>query len=147
MSEERCEPPEELRGVDGWHQLEGENGVLYCAQWLSSRDGGIWWTTGSTMGSWPESLANRGHRYLCPVPTPSDLAAAKEREAKLVEALKRIEKWFGEFPDTGRFWDEPQNTQPVSYGAQWGSNGERDFMRGVARDALDTHAPGWRDAP
>lgn len=60
----------------------------------------------------------------------------EEKNAKLTLALKRIEKWQGEFPETGRFWDEPQNTQPMSYGAAFGSNGERDFMRQIARDAL-----------
>lgn len=49
-------------------------------------------------------------------------------------ALAKIERWFGEFPETGEKW--PDGT-PVSYGASLGSNGERDFMRGVARRALN----------
>ena len=48
-------------------------------------------------------------------------------------ALERIERWFDEFPDTGRTYD---NGAPISYGMCWGSNGERDYMRGVARAAL-----------
>jgi hypothetical protein len=47
-----------------------------------------------------------------------------EREKKLELALKRIEKWFGEFPYP-------------TYGTDWGSNGERDFMRQIAREALE----------
>lgn len=52
------------------------------------------------------------------------------------DALERIERWHGEFPATGRYWDEPDNTRPMSYGACYGSTGERDFMRQVAREAL-----------
>lgn len=53
--------------------------------------------------------------------------------ARMRSALEKIERWFGEFPDTGAKWPDGS---PVSYGAQCGSNGERDFMRGVAREAL-----------
>jgi len=52
---------------------------------------------------------------------------------RLRTALERIERWFGEFPDTGERW---QDGSPMSYSAAYGSNGERDFMRGVARAAL-----------
>lgn len=53
--------------------------------------------------------------------------------AQLVEALEQIERWDG-FPSTGEVWEG--SGEPVSYGAAFGSNGERDFMRGVARKAL-----------
>jgi hypothetical protein len=52
-----------------------------------------------------------------------------------VKALERIARWHGEFPETGQFWDD-EKTRPISYGAALGSNGERDFMRKVASDAL-----------
>lgn len=45
-------------------------------------------------------------------------------------ALQRIERWFGEFPDVN------QDGKPVPYGIARGSNGERDFMREIAREAL-----------
>lgn len=64
-----------------------------------------------------------------------------EAEAeRLREALMRIERWFGEFPETGKFWrgDEGAITdRPMSYGAAYGSNGERDYMRSIARAALE----------
>lgn len=60
----------------------------------------------------------------------------EEREQRLQDALQRIAKWVGEFPETGRFWDK-EKTEPMSYSACWGSNGEREFMRKVAQDALD----------
>jgi hypothetical protein len=54
---------------------------------------------------------------------------------RLREALMKIERWFGEFPETGKFWDQ-EKTRPVSYETAYGSNGERDYMREVARAAL-----------
>lgn len=48
-------------------------------------------------------------------------------------ALERIAKWHGEFPDTGKTGEDGS---PISYGAWWGSNGERDYMRNVAHAAL-----------
>lgn len=62
----------------------------------------------------------------------SDLVA--ERDA-MKAALTRIEKWHGEFPPTGEFWDA-ERTRPISYAVKHGSNGERDYMREVARAAL-----------
>ena len=60
-----------------------------------------------------------------------------ERELRLEETLKRIAKWHGEFPETGKYWDE-EKTEPMSYGACYGSNGERDYMRRLAQEVLDT---------
>jgi hypothetical protein len=54
---------------------------------------------------------------------------------ELVGALKRIERWHGEFPETGEYWDK-EKTQMMSYAACFGSNGERDFMRNIARSSL-----------
>jgi len=58
------------------------------------------------------------------------------REIRLEKALITIEKWFGEFPETGEFYDE-EKTKALAYSAAFGSNGERDFMRQVARTALE----------
>lgn len=52
---------------------------------------------------------------------------------RLRAALERIEKWHGEFPDTGRQWDDGE---AMSYMACFGSDGERDYMREAARLAL-----------
>jgi hypothetical protein len=65
------------------------------------------------------------------------LAAQPDPRVKgLVEALERIERWHGEFPSTGRTWDDKPGGEPMSYAAVNGSNGERDYMRQVAREAL-----------
>ncbi len=55
--------------------------------------------------------------------------------SRMREALERIARWHGEFPETGKFWDE-EKTRPMSYATAYGSNGERDFMRQLALDAL-----------
>ena len=71
----------------------------------------------------------------------ADLRLILAANRKMREALEKIERWFGEFPETGRFWlseDGTESDRPMSYGATWGSNGERDFMRAVARSALST---------
>jgi len=51
-------------------------------------------------------------------------------------ALNRIEKW--ELPETGEYWDD-EKKEPVSFTAQFGSNGARDFIRNIAREALKGH--------
>ena len=56
-----------------------------------------------------------------------------ERErGRLAEALRLIERWR-DFPSTGETWP---SGQPMSYAAAFGSNGERDFMRKIAKEAL-----------
>lgn len=62
-----------------------------------------------------------------------DLRAILSERKALREALGRIERWFGEFPETGDKWEDGS---PVSYATLHGSNGERDYMRGIARQAL-----------
>lgn len=58
--------------------------------------------------------------------------------AKLDIAEKALQKIFDwtDFPETGKFWDDDP-TRPISYGVSFGSNGQRDYMRAVARDALE----------
>ena len=62
------------------------------------------------------------------------LADEADREIeRLRTALARVERWFGEFPPSGRTWEDGR---PMSYGVAFGSNGERDYMRQVASNAL-----------
>jgi len=67
------------------------------------------------------------------------LATAHAQLAKARAALTKIERWHGEFPPTGEFWSKSDGTlsdRPMSYAACYGSNGERDYMRSVARQGL-----------
>lgn len=66
----------------------------------------------------------------------TETQAASDEIQKLRGALGRIERWQGEFPETGRYWDEPNTNDPMSYGTCFGSDGERDYMRQIARQAL-----------
>lgn len=51
------------------------------------------------------------------------------------ESLMKITQW-DDFPKTNQFWVE-EKTREISFGACWGSNGERDYMRQIALDALN----------
>ena len=65
---------------------------------------------------------------------------AREEIERMRLALERIERWFGEFPETGKYWDDKNKKNQMSYAACFGSNGERDYMRQIARDALGYNA-------
>lgn len=56
---------------------------------------------------------------------------------RLREALEIVSQW--RLPKTGQVW--PSGGE-VSYGACYGSNGERDYMKGIAKSALPTTANG-----
>lgn len=58
-----------------------------------------------------------------------------KRSSRMELALSRIRTWFGEFPRTKQF-DTFGDGHELSYGYCYGSNGERDYMRGIANDAL-----------
>ena len=51
---------------------------------------------------------------------------------RLREVLEIIERWK-DFPESDHTWGDGT---PMSYGAAFGSIGERDYMRGIARTAL-----------
>lgn len=56
---------------------------------------------------------------------------------KLVSALREIVEW--KMPETGKFWvdgDGIPTERPMSYSACYGSNGERDYIRNLARTVL-----------
>jgi len=64
------------------------------------------------------------------------MAAANRIEA-LEAALRAVVEW--DMPETGKCWpndDGTQSDRPMSYSACYGSNGERDYIRTLARDAL-----------
>lgn len=61
------------------------------------------------------------------------LEAARKEIAGLREGLVKIEAW--KMPETDQFWDK-ERTSRMSYSALHGSNGERDFIRAIARNLL-----------
>jgi len=85
---DRCEPPEELRGQDGWHWVDADR-PLIC-QWLCAdeyqRDE-MWKMPSANLYS-PESAYRRGYRYLAPVTTPAEVERLRADLARLVEVVE-----------------------------------------------------------
>ena len=67
--------------------------------------------------------------------TIAELKTAQTKILKAEQALQKISNWHGEFPETRQFWDK-EETRPMDYGSCYGSNGERDYMRKIAKEAL-----------
>lgn len=66
------------------------------------------------------------------IPLSDELRLRRKIEV-MESALRKIAKWHGEFPTTGRFHESGEE---MTYSYTRGSNGERDYMRKVAEDAL-----------
>lgn len=91
-------------------------------------------TTTSTPNGNTERLATAEQgAWHTPGPWRIECDPAHYDTPDMLATLQRIARWFGEFPATGAKW---QDGSPVSYGAQYGSNGERDFMRNIAAKAI-----------
>lgn len=82
---DRCEPPEHLRGVDGWHWVQPPVGNPHLARWHAAErlDVEPLWTSTHHVYSGTPRYAVRewGWRYVAPVTPPATVAA-------LVEALE-----------------------------------------------------------
>ncbi|RZK44593.1 MAG: hypothetical protein EOO61_03300 [Hymenobacter sp.] len=52
---------------------------------------------------------------------------------RLRSALEFVQAW--KFPETGLFWDD-EKTLPMSYGAAYGSKGERNYMKAYIAKVL-----------
>ena len=76
-----------------------------------------------------------GERQKAETPPKCDTAPSTER---MEAALRRIARWHGEFPRSERFCDDGTE---MSYAGAFGSDGERDYMRQVALDALGDGQP------
>lgn len=63
---------------------------------------------------------------------PNNSNTMGNREKRLEDALKTIIEWE-DFPLTDQTWG---NGKRMSYSVVYGSNGERDYMREIARKAL-----------
>lgn len=64
-----------------------------------------------------------------------------KNEEIMYNALLKIQTWFGEFPHTGKYWQNEDGSisdREMSWSVCFGSNGERDYMRKVASEALSS---------
>ncbi len=75
----RCEPPEHLRGVDGWHWVEFSDGRVVAIEWHPKTNS--WWQGSSFTPA--GSAAQYRWRYLSPVAPPAVVRG-------LVEALEGL---------------------------------------------------------
>jgi hypothetical protein len=85
-------------------------------------------------------ISERSFENVCQV-THSHKYGETEETAKLIaaapdllEALEKIAKW--DLPPTGKFWDI-EETRPMSYEAAYGSNGSRDYIKSIAKAAIE----------
>lgn len=96
--------------------MKGEPGHCFVAQ--------VWDVEGN-------SLATVDSRYGEEESTAIAKLIASAPE--LLKALELIAAW--KMPPTGQFWDKEEK-EPMSYGACYGSNGERDYIISIARKAI-----------
>ncbi len=77
---DRCEPPPELRGVDGWHWVEAPSiKMIFVRRWWRARGEWCW----ADM----DERTLRSFRYHSPVATPAEVAALRtERDAAVENA-------------------------------------------------------------
>ena len=69
----RCEPPGQLRWVDGWHWLDGDQPIV--AYWSAASDYlPEYWRIGSMQYS-SQGAHKHGHRYLSSITAPDKTAA------------------------------------------------------------------------
>lgn len=61
----------------------------------------------------------------------------RARAERYAVVLQQIRRWFGIFPDVRL------RGEVISYGAAYGSNGERDYVRNLAADALEIPRLAW----
>lgn len=90
----RCEPPEELRGVDGWHWVDrhglGDAELLAWRQNPSNEEFEWWYDRGGARFISGESKTASYWTYISPVLTPAEAAALRaERDAFQREAAWR----------------------------------------------------------
>lgn len=95
---DRCEPPEELRGVDGWHWVQADADRLHPAKWSVHDE---WWDLIHISGSAWE-IGQLGYRYVAPVATPAEVKALRARverlEGVLRDAALQLEYLDGRWP-------------------------------------------------
>jgi len=84
---DRCEPPEELRGVDGWHWVKCcDDGKQFIARWSAAPHSGLeplWARYGeSATPAW--AAAHWGWRYIAPVTPPAEAEALRAEKDRVV---------------------------------------------------------------
>lgn len=72
----KCEPPPDLRGVDGWHWVQCADEQPRLLRWI--------WDRRSRMGFWGPWVDVKHYCYLSPALTPTEAATLRaERDAAI----------------------------------------------------------------
>lgn len=91
--EKRCEPPEHLRGVDGWHWVRWHGyrtGNEFIAYWDPNHEGGAW----DAATPWLNRDENgRKYIYLAPVAPPDVVREMVEALEDLVDVQVFATGW------------------------------------------------------
>ena len=102
---DRCEPPPELRGVDGWHWVQlSRSEEPTIARWKASC---AWWNASGLGTVSAESAGNFGYIYISPVATPAEveaLRAERDEALKLQGEVHRLRTGIKLLADTVRAW-------------------------------------------
>lgn len=89
---DRCEPPEELRGVDGWHWVQGQYSTGPML-WIAHPKCGFWQGAGDDGFQLAAEHAHAdGLRYVAPATPPAEVAALRAE----VERLRGAEAYQSE---------------------------------------------------
>lgn len=95
---DRCEPPEGLRGVHGWHWCKDHMARELLCFWVFAPSGARW-----DGGISPDKAFAAGWRYLAPVATPAEVNALRAELAAVREALdtfvETMDMWAGDNSD------------------------------------------------
>lgn len=90
----RCEPPPELRGVDGWHWV-----AMYSYErplwWSGDHDTPAWIVPGGGRVS-PETASRHGYRYIAPAATPAEVEALRAERHDWERKATEIAVDFGD---------------------------------------------------
>ena len=88
----RCEPPEELRGVDGWHWLTHPKWGEWPTRYSASCHAGVWPIWQCPDSNWTTPAAHReGWRYLATVATPAEVDALRAEASEWCQKVQLCE--------------------------------------------------------
>ena len=80
-----------------------------------------------------ENYGYRAGEIVCAVAVAKGGRSILHENVGMRDVLERIARW--EFPETGLYWDD-EKTEPMSYGAAYGTAGERAYLQALAVQAL-----------
>ena len=146
---DRCEPPPELRGVDGWHAFKmstGDATGIDCWYWVTREHYPD--IPNECSGSWTKEPLRENaefvwdfsdygvtvHEYLCPVATPAEVEALRAERDTLRARVARLEQALDQIASG----DHPEGTSLAA------NNNYRELcarLQSIAFIALSAETP------